>query len=398
MHSQSLLTERFDVAVIGAGPAGSMAAKYAARSGARTVLLEEHASIGWPVECAGLLGVKAIEESELSLGKFAIRPVKGARVCSPNNEVSFKARSTRAWVVDRKLFDRELALEAVRCGAELRLKSCVRGFVRNGEDCLLKLADGGTVEARVVISAEGVRSRIARIAGISSPQIILSGAEVEAPFLFDDAENVELYFGQETAPGLFAWVIPACDGVARIGLCSRDNACSYLDKFLKRGDIAKRLLGSPVDFVAGGLPLGPPRSTVSDGFMAVGDAAAQVKPTSGGGIYPGLVSAKVAGKVAAAAALCGDSSSRRLQEYDVGWRSLVGKELGSGMKLNRMLSRMTDKELDEVTGYLGRKPKLLMAIEEYGDIDRPSVLAAKMLPHIGLDGVKLAMLLRRAYF
>jgi digeranylgeranylglycerophospholipid reductase len=120
----------YDVAVIGAGPAGSMAAKYAAHAGAHTVLLEEHARIGWPVECAGLLGSKALEESELPTGKFVLRGLKGARIFSPNTSISFKARTYKAWVVDRKLFDRALALEAVKNGAELRLNSPAREFWR----------------------------------------------------------------------------------------------------------------------------------------------------------------------------------------------------------------------------------------------------------------------------
>lgn len=386
--------DRYDVAVIGAGPAGSMAAKYAAISGAHTVLLEEHASIGWPVECAGLLGTKAMEESELPRGKFVLRGLKGARVFSSNAGISFKAKSYKAWVVDRKLFDRALALEAVKKGADLRLNSPAREFRRESDGSVLTVGDGEQIWANVVISAEGVRARIARQAGIGPVKKILSGAQVEAPFSVEDPERVEVHFGP--APGLFAWVVPTADDAARIGLCASDNGCGYLRAFLQKDIIRKRLLGSPVGLVVGGLPLGPPVATVTDRFLAVGDSCGQVKPTSGGGIYPGLVCAKIAGRVAASASNEGDCSAERLREYDKLWRAHLGKELEIGMRVNRLLNRMSQSELDEAFTFLARKPELLKAIEEHGDIDRPSILMARMLPHIGLDGIKLARLLRHA--
>ncbi len=384
-----------DVAVIGAGPAGSMAAKYAARSSARVILLEEHSNVGWPVECAGLLGMKAMQESELALGSVARQGMKGAAVFTPGGfRLDFKAKSCRAWVVDRRLFDRALALDALREGAELRLRSSVRRVRREGGGSTLILNDGDEIRAKIVISAEGVRARLARQAGLGPVQMILSGAQVEAPFAVEDPEKVEVHLG--AAPGLFAWVIPCGEDLARIGLCARESGCDLLRAFLQKDLIRKRLLGSAASLTVGGLPLGPPASTVSDGFMAVGDAAGQVKPTSGGGIYPGLVAAKIAGRVAAAAALEGDCSMKRLAEYDRRWRAALGQELKIGMKVNRLMSRMSPGELDEVICYLGKKPGLLRAIEEHGDIDRPSRLMARMLPLLDWDAIRLARLLRHA--
>lgn len=387
---------KYDIAVIGAGPVGSMAAKQAAQAGASVLLLEEHKEIGWPVECAGLLGLKALEESAVPLGKFAILALKGADVYSPKAKVSFKAPSIKAWAVSRKLFDRSLALEAVRNGVDLSFGSYVKSFRRNGGSYILSTGDGREIQSRVIISAEGVRASVARRAGIAPPDKILSGAQVELPFAVEDQEKVELHFGP--APGLFAWVIPLGSDMARIGLCTKENACFYLRKFLKGGLMKGRILGSPVDLVVGGLPMGPPPSTVAEGLIAVGDAVGQVKPTSGGGVYPGLVCAKAAGKVAAAAALERDSSKERLEEYDRLWRAKIGRELAVGMRLNNFLNSLALEEIDEVFAYLSSKPELLRLVEEHGDIDRPSLLALKMLPHVGVNGLNLANLLRKAIF
>jgi len=387
--------DHFDVAVIGAGPAGSMAAKYAAKSGADTVLLEEHPAVGWPVECAGLLGLGALVESELPGRSFILREMKGAAIYSPaGNRLDFKAQAPRAYVVDRRLFDRALACEALRAGAEMRLCSPVRRIRRVGDENILSLAGGEAIRASIVISAEGVRGRLARQAGIMPPEVVLSGAQVEVPFGVEDPESVEVHLG--AAPGLFAWVIPTGEESARIGLCARERGCEHLKRFLRQETIKKRILGSATAINVGGLPLGSPPATVAHGLLVVGDAAGQVKPTSGGGIYPGLVAAKIAGGVAAAAALEGDGSVQSLQEYDRIWRANLGRELEIGMRANRMLNRMSAKELDEVVSYLAGKPRLITTIEEHGDIDRPSRLIVKMLRYLDWNGLKLAGLLHYA--
>ena len=385
--------DHFDVAVIGAGPIGSMAAKYAAKADAQTILLEEHASIGWPVQCAGLLGRRAIAESEL-VGRF-LTSCEAFLVprSIPQADESWTSRPTTA---GPKLWTGGSLTDLwpwILCGRahSLRLRSSVRKMRKEEGSCILTLAGGEEIQTKIVISAEGVRARLARQAGIASPQVILSGAQVEVPFAVNDPEKVEVHLGQ--APGLFAWVIPTSEKTARIGLCARERGYDYLQAFLKTDVIKKRILGSAVVMNVGGLPLGPPAATAVDGLLAVGDAAGQVKPTSGGGIYPGLVAAKIAGGVAAAAALEGDSSAERLGEYDRLWRAALGRELEIGMRVNRMLNKMSNAEIDELVGYLASKPRLIKTIEEHGDIDRPSLLMAKMLRHLDWDAIRLARLL-----
>jgi geranylgeranyl reductase family protein len=384
--------DHFDVAVIGAGPAGSMAAKYAAKAGAAAILLEEHPAAGWPVQCAGLLGREALAESELPAGSFILGGMKGAAIFSPGGvRLDFKARDRKAWVVDRRLFDRALVEQALEEDVVFRPCARVQEIRRDKERSILSLAAGEEISAGVVISAEGVSALLARRAGVASPQIILSGAQVEAAFAVEDPEKVEVHLG--VAPGLFAWVIPLGESRARIGLCSIDHGCDRLRAFLKTDSIRKRLRGSPLALNVGGLPLGPPPATAVEGLLAVGDAAGQVKPTSGGGIYPGLVAAKIAGGVAAEAAMEEDGSLQRLSEYDRLWRQAVGTELETGMRLHRMMNKMTAAETDELIGYIASRPRLIRTIEEHGDIDRPSKLMARLLLQLDWDAIRLARLL-----
>lgn len=393
--------ERYDVAVIGAGPAGSMAAKKAAEGGADVVIFEEHPRAGWPVQCAGLFGVRALEESELPPAKFVIRPVRGAMFISPGGvQIAFRSQEVKAWVVDRRIFDRALLAEAARSGAEVMIRSPVTGLVREGDRSVLKVGhsvDRQNIEARVVISAEGAGARIARSAGIDPVREILSSAQVELPFEIEDPEMVEVFLGRDVAPGFFAWAIPASEGVARVGLSCRNNACPYLKRLLKSPLIRSRIRGGPLHLVVGGLPLGPHASTVAEGIIAVGDAAGQVKPTSGGGIYPGLVCAKIAGKVAASAAREGDASAARLSEYERRWRSELGRELRLGMIVHRMRACMNDRELDDLVRLLADRDDLIRMIEEEGDIDRPSRAIKKAAPRMGLFGLSMVKILLRNY-
>ena len=385
--------ERYDVAVIGAGPAGSMAAKKAAKAGAQVVIFEEHPRAGWPVQCAGLLGVRAVEESHLPPGSFLIRPLRGAKVVSPGgHQLAFKAPETKAWVVDRRIFDRALLAEAARAGAEVMMASPVTDLTRSGGRTVLAVGRGPDrrkVEAGVVISAEGAGARIARRAGIGPPREILSSAQAELPIDFDDPERVEVFLGRDVAPGFFGWAIPASEGVARVGLCCRNNACTYLKRLLKSPPIRSRIRGGPLHLAVGGLPLGPPASTVADGFIAVGDAAGQVKPTSGGGIYPGLVSAKIAGTVAAAAVFEGDGSAARLSEYEQRWRAALGREIRLGMIVHRLRAGMSDSEMDDLVRHLAGREDLLKIIEEVGDIDRPSRAIRNVGLQMGSSGLRM---------
>jgi geranylgeranyl reductase family protein len=385
----------FDVAVIGAGPAGSMAARYAAKAGASTILLEEHPCAGWPVQCAGLLGSRALAESELPAGSFILGGMRGATIFSPGGlRLDFKSRDRKAWVVDRRLFDRALVCRAVGGGAIFHPCSRVKDLRSEDKRRVLALSGGEEISAGIVISAEGASALLARRAGIAPPRITLSGAQVESAFAVEDPEKVEVHLG--CAPGLFAWVIPLGDSRARIGLCSSDRACERLRAFLKSDIIKERLRGTPVALNVGGLPMGPPPSTAVDGLLAVGDAAGQVKPTSGGGIYPGLVAAKIAGGVAAAAAMEQDSSAERLSEYDRLWREAIGGELEIGMRLHRMMNKMTAYDTDELIGYISRRAGLIRTIEVEGDIDRPSRLIVRMIRHLDWDAIRLARLLGHA--
>ncbi len=382
----------YDVAVIGAGPAGAIASKYAARNGAQTLLIEEHASIGSPVQCTGLISKAALTQCDVGEGSFILSRMKGAFVYAPNgDELTIRGKDVKAYVIDRKVFDRELVERSLDAGVELLLKTRFMGL-HNGGISVLSSGVRKDIEADIVIGADGIMSYVGRAAGLPRCKKFLSGIQFEAPYNARDPEFVEIFSGNKFAPGFFGWAVPFA-GMARIGLAKNMDykpALHYLEKLIKHPVLASRYRGSRTEHVVGGIPLGPPERTATDNVMLVGDAAGQVKPTSGGGVYMGAVCAKIAGEVAARAS----RKEAVLEEYEKKWRNAVGRELAIGMIIHKSLGKLSDENLNEFIRFLNR-PGMSERITEYGDMDHPSVLLKELLR--GADKLRLVRLLGVAF-
>jgi len=365
----------YDVVVVGAGPAGAIAAKYAAVNGAKTLLVEEHASIGTPVQCTGLISTKALRECEIEEGNFVLSKIRGAFVYAPGGEeASVRGKDIKAYVIDRKIFDRALVELAVDNGVDILLKTRFTGM-DNGKISVISNGEKKDIHGEILIGADGIRGCVRRAAGLSGCEKFLSGIQFEAPYTPKDPEYVEIFTGNEIAPGFFGWAVPF-SGMARIGLARNPGqpARYCLEKLLHHPVVASRYRGSRTEHVVGGIPLGPPRKTVSGRVMLVGDAAGQVKPTSGGGIYMGAICAKIAGEVAARAS----RKECALPEYEKKWRSAVGRELEIGMRIHKSIGKLSDENLNEFIIFLN-KPEIRELITEHGDMDHPSVLLQKLM-------------------
>lgn len=366
----------YDVVVVGAGPAGAMAAKYAAKNGASTLLIEEHASIGSPVQCTGLISTAALKECEIGEGNFVLNKMRGAFVYAPNGEeLRVEGKDIKAYVIDRKIFDRALVERSLDEGVNLLLKT---RFIGMGQGKISVILEGEhrEIDADVIIGTDGIQSSVCRAAGLPRCEKFLSGIQFEAPYSAKDPEFVEIFTGNDIAPGFFAWAVPF-NGMARIGLARNPGvpcAHHYLEKLLKHPVVASRYRGSRTEFVLGGIPLGHPGKTTSTGVMLAGDAAGQVKPTSGGGIYMGAICAKIAGEVAARAS----RNETDLEEYEKRWRGSIGRELSIGMRIHKSLGKLSDENLNEFVAFLNM-PKIRRVITEYGDMDHPSVLLQELI-------------------
>ncbi|MFP4655263.1 MAG: geranylgeranyl reductase family protein [Methanohalobium sp.] len=375
---------KYDVVVVGAGPTGSIAARYAALNGAEVLLIEEHQSIGSPVGCTGLLSTRAVYECDLEPSDdFVLNSVRGAFVYPPDGTcLPIDGGQTKAYVVSRKIFDRKLAQLAAEAGVDVLLRTRAVGIENSSRIQKLYVVNEGvseTIEANVVIGADGIRSNISQMTGLGNVGKIISGIQIEGLYESRNSDFVEVFPGSY-APGFFAWAVPISNNISRVGLGTTEpDAVQYLNRFLTSNpEVSRRYGGNMMDFVVGGIPVGTLDKTFTDGVIVVGDAAGQVKPTSGGGIYPGALCAKIAGDIAAKSAINGDSSEYNLSEYEKRWKSRIGRELDIGMKIHEFVGGLEDRKLNEFVSSINN-PGMLDTITKYGDMDHPSLLVKKML-------------------
>lgn len=357
----------YDVVVVGAGPAGSMAAKTAAELGLNVLLVEKRQEIGTPVRCAEGVSRENIERFFEVDKKWIAAEVVGAKIYAPDKtEVVMSeemAGNEVGYVLERKIFDRHVARLAAKAGAEVYVKTAVTDFERkNGalKVKLRKLGEEWEVETKILIGADGVESRIGRKAGIiktlkmneieSCTQYLMTGLDIDENYTY-------FYLGREIAPGGYAWIFPKGNGSANVGIgvlpkMAQKTAREYLDTFIEREGIE----GKIVEVVAGAVPVyGEVETAVADNIMLAGDAAYHADPITGGGIANALAAGYYAGKVAAEAVERGDFSARFLKKYDELWKKDFGKKLSRNKKLQKKFLEMDDKTMNKLASAVAGK-------------------------------------------
>ena len=343
----------YDVLVIGGGPAGLYAAYCLAKAGRRVAVFEEHSEIGRPLHCTGLLAVESF--SRFTLPQDAILgTLRSARLHSPSGYLlSLASAQDETVVLDRPSFDRGLADQAVEAGADLFLGRRIETLQRLHGRVVARDSNGNgggrPICGRLVILATGAAYHLHQDLGLGLPSRFVQTAQVEVDFA--DDRDVEVYFGQEVAPESFAWIVPfRRDGAqkARIGLLASRDAGGYLDRFLRSSMVTSRVLpGRPWHYRRRPIPLRPIQRTYGERVLVVGDAAGLVKPTTGGGIYYGLLTAELAAVTAAEAIAAGDYSPGFLSRYQAAWQSALASEIRTGSLFRCYASRLSDAQIDE---------------------------------------------------
>jgi digeranylgeranylglycerophospholipid reductase len=257
---------------------------------------------------------------------------------------TLEAKGGRGYVLERRIFDRVLAENAARAGAQVRVKTAAVGLLHERNAVCGVVLQGASgrweVKAGVVIAADGIESQIGSWAGLetalplkdtmSCAQYLLVGIEV-------NPRRIEYYVGGGIAPGGYAWVFPKGDGLANVGLgvqadSAGEPALNYLDRFVEsQSHLAP---GSPVTLVAGGVPVAMPSPRLAtDGLMLVGDAARQVDPLTGGGIINGMAAGRLAAEVAVRAIEEGDTSAEALSAYEAAWQAGLGRRMARNYRI-----------------------------------------------------------------
>jgi digeranylgeranylglycerophospholipid reductase len=354
-----------DVLVIGAGPSGSMAAKFAARGGARTLLIEKRQEIGSPVRCAEGVALNWMKECDVVLdSKWVACTPQGARLFAPNGAVALvtaeRAGDEVGVVVERTLFDKALAQQAAEAGTHIRLKtSASNTIMQNGAVCGITgkmMGEDIEIRSQVTIAADGFESQVARWSGLDTslkPNDIISALQYRLCNIQNDDRYCDFYVGS-CAPGGYIWSFPKGHGIANVGigipatkLSAPSQVKTYLDRWIS--EHPEYADGQILEIVAGGVSINKPLSqTTADGLMLAGDAARVINPLTGGGIVHACITGKLAGEIAASAIRQGNSSKSFLGKYEKAWRDRFEKRLKRNWLVKEKLHAFDDNDFNRI--------------------------------------------------
>jgi geranylgeranyl reductase family protein len=377
------LSSQYDVIVIGAGPGGLMAAADLASAGHHVLVLEEHAEVGRPVHCTGVLGYDAFAELDLPQDTILTLSTAAAFRHESGEPVIVDTDRVIAAVVDRAAFDGRLAERASAAGAEVRTGARVDTLHADAHGVTVQVRDlESPIRARVCVLACGANYRFNRELGLGVPRAFVQTAQVEMPF--ERLPRIDVRLGRSIAPGGFAWSVPFDRGRVphvRLGLFCDSEAPRRFRAFAD--SVARESGVDPASIPEARLkmlPLGPVRRTVADRVVAVGDAAGLVKPTTGGGIYYSLLSGRLAADVLSTALTRDALTSRDLRVYEERWRAMLGPDIRAGLAFRALATRIGDRGISALVE-VARVDGIVPLLKETADFNWHRRAAMALLRH-----------------
>jgi len=348
------MTVKPEVVVVGAGPAGGLAARQLARKGHTVLILEEHKKVGQPVHCAGLIGINGLHENGvIPKSKVIIRRVRQSIFHAPGGgQLVLDKGEPHAYVLHRDRLDQQIVQEAEAAGATVQLETRVTRCKReqNGMRVTIRERESKRdLHAQFVVNAEGVRARLAQDQGLPRPKrdYMLPALQYEVTNVALPPDAVHLYFNSALARGFFAWIIPLETNHARVGLASAHRQIRQaLDKFLIQNQL---LSGAKIE-----------------------------KRTTGGGVVAGGACAIMAASSISKALQNGSYNHRDLHRYERRWKRSWGRQLQLMAYLRRFVNTLENHELDQLFEKL-QASKAREVIQRRGDIDHQGRLITSAL-------------------
>jgi geranylgeranyl reductase family protein len=361
-----------DVIVVGAGPAGSLAARSLAEKGYDVLVLENHSVPGLPQHCTGLISEETIAMSGVKPN--IINTLYGAEFVFPNGK-SFTVRSEKpkGYIVDRADLDRKMADAAKQAGAVFSFSD--RYVSHTIKDAVFVDTENATYKSKAIIGADGVNSVVSMTMGENRPKEYVRGIQADVDMRMDNQDVFKVFVGNTVAPGFFAWQIP-CGDFTRIGLCisgATESPSEYLSQRLIEMGVHDKVL----KVYSGKIPLGGRPFVCGDRCMLIGDAAGHVKPLSGGGLYPAFRANSHLVKVLSSCLDANTLTSKDLTEYSKLCNADFGKELDLAYMARKKFKRMTDNDLNKGYDYV-MKNNLVPVLNDM-EIDHPTEVVKKVL-------------------
>ncbi len=352
---------KYDVVIVGAGPAGTVTARFAAESGAKVLIIERRQEIGVPVLCGEGVSRKIDEWGMLEGKRWIACNMEGARIFSPDGTMvklsAEMAGNETGYVVYRDIFDQELARQAAKAGAKIVMNTNAIDLLREKDKIIGVKAkqydDEIEIEADIVVGTDGVESKIGQWAGIDTrldPKDLETCCQYTLTNIDCKEAYCDFYLGNKIAPGGYIWVFPKGKDVANVGIGVLGNLSEagmpkkLLDQFIANNPRLKN--GNPIRFLAGAVPVANPVETVKDNIILVGDSARQVDPITGGGLTHCLEAGKIAGETIGMAIEQQQFDKETLSSYETGWKEAFGKKLKRNYMVKEIFLDFDDKTLN----------------------------------------------------
>ena len=343
------------ITIIGAGPVGCYTAYLLARAGMEVQVFEEHDAIGRPVQCTGIVTGEIKKIINLK-NDFIINKLNRVKVFSKNN---FTEIDLDEIVINRGEFDKHIANMAIKAGVKIFLNSTFTDYYNNYVE-IMQENEVRRVKTDILIGADGPNSAVGRL--INNKRVKHYFGLQARVKLKTDGESFETYFG--FIPDFFAWIVPENKEIARVGIASKNNAKLYFNKFLK----IKKIKNKDIIEKQGGLipVFNPQYNLQKDKIYLVGDAALQVKATTGGGLVPGLKGAEI----------LADCIIRN-RDYKKEFNKKIGRELRLNLMIRKILNKFNERDYGYLIKLMNKK-KIKNVLKEHNR-DSPSKLLFKLL-------------------
>ena len=378
-----------DVVVVGAGPAGSITAKYAAKSGANVLMIEKRQEIGSPVRCGeGIAGRWISEVGIKEDPRWLVHRVKCAKIVSPDCSTLYIdekiAGKEVGMVIERDVFDRELAKDAAYAGSDIMVKTTAYGLLKD-ENRIVgvkanHMGEEFKIKSKLVVGADGFESQVGIWAGIDTslkPKDISTCLQYRMIDIEPDSDYCEFIL-EDITKGGYVWIFPKGKNEANVGVGIQLNKIkekgavkAYLDDFIKRHPQYSK--GRTIKIVAGAVPVSAPiDKAVGDGILLVGDSARQVNPMTGGGIANACIAGKIAGEVIGEAFQANDFSAEFLDKYEKGWRKRLEDSLYLNWAAREKLVSLSNEAINKIIKTLSE-----VQIEQLSTIEIIKVISEK---------------------
>jgi geranylgeranyl reductase family protein len=364
-----LTSKKYDIVIIGAGPVGIYASIRLAEGGFRVLVIEEDAQIGRPRFCTGLISKEAFDRFDLPRESIE-NEFYSAWVFSPlGSTIHLESKAIQVYVTDRAIFDQGLYRRAKEKGVEFLLDCRCIGLRINDNYVEKKIVLGGTqttVKSEVVILTTGIKYNLHKCVGLAYPVNFLDCSQAQVSGSSDG--EIQIFLGSLVAPNSFAWIVPLREKKLRIGLSTYKNSDIFLKSFLKNLRLKGRISEQNPEIIRRPVPLGVIKNTYASRVLVAGDAAGQVKPTTGGGIYFGLLCADLAAQTIVGAFKKRDFSAKFLSHYEIKWKQKIEFDLTMGLYLRKLLAYFNDEQIEKLVQFCAQD-SIQKLIEKYADFN-----------------------------